>query len=475
MKNLKTIFASLLIIIIHQINLSAAELGTKQEYGLSFLGSYDYEEPKLMHLRSGSQADADQLHNLGILYSHKNAYLYNGYLTEFEFDSSYQRLTQTYWSNGTGTMDDIHTDIYNLRALYGVQLSEKLMLKSGLGHRNLFHKWSKRYSSTGHYGYDRHQYYNYIPIIAELDLPIPELNIDGRLTVEFDHIFEGNNTSYQAWAGGTNKDKEFENNDGYMWKTSFEARMGSLTFEPYYEFMSVQASGVTAGSYEPSNTTKEFGLNVKKEFNSNNRTATNDYKKLVSNDEFYFGTQILLSEVESGFNTTTGTGRIDESDTGYSIVSGIKILDATNNLPIRLDVEAAFNQFGESKFSCNNGDTVKTDGRYQTGYDSGDTLTCSATVDVVIESYSTSIGIKPSFEIYENLSVNANLGMHRWDQSELTVSAGSATAYDYDGIDSYKGIGLSYNSNNISLAIEYLEHNMYYGAESMAGSIKYNF
>ena len=65
--------------------------------------------------------------------------------------------------------------------------------------------------------------------------------------------------------------------------------------------------------------------------------------------------------------------------------------------------------------------------------------------------------------------------MHRWDQSELTVSAGSATAYDYDGIDSYKGIGLSYNSNNISLAIEYLEHNMYYGAESMAGSIKYNF
>ena len=57
MKNLKTIFASLLIIIIHQANLSAAEVGTKHEYGLSFLGSYEYEEPKLMNLRSGSQAE----------------------------------------------------------------------------------------------------------------------------------------------------------------------------------------------------------------------------------------------------------------------------------------------------------------------------------------------------------------------------------------------------------------------------------
>ena len=32
-------------------------------------------------------------------------------LNEFEFDASYQFLTQTYWSNGTGTMKDIDTEI----------------------------------------------------------------------------------------------------------------------------------------------------------------------------------------------------------------------------------------------------------------------------------------------------------------------------------------------------------------------------
>ena len=86
MKNLKTIFASLLIIIIHQTNLSAAEVGTKHEYGLSFLGSYEYEEPKLMHLRSGSQAAEDELENLGFLYNYKNAFITDGYLNEFEFE-----------------------------------------------------------------------------------------------------------------------------------------------------------------------------------------------------------------------------------------------------------------------------------------------------------------------------------------------------------------------------------------------------
>ena len=49
---------------IFQLNLIAAEVGTKHEYGLSFLGSYEYEEPKIMNLRSGSQATDNELDNL---------------------------------------------------------------------------------------------------------------------------------------------------------------------------------------------------------------------------------------------------------------------------------------------------------------------------------------------------------------------------------------------------------------------------
>ena len=112
------------------MNLNANEIGSKHEYGISLLGSYEYEERKFMNLRSGSQAESDKLDNLGFLYNYKNAFIKDRYLNELEFDASYQFLTQTYISYGTGTMDNIDVEIYNLRGLYGIQLSEKLMLNS---------------------------------------------------------------------------------------------------------------------------------------------------------------------------------------------------------------------------------------------------------------------------------------------------------------------------------------------------------
>jgi hypothetical protein len=478
MKNLKTIFASLLIIIIHQTNLSAAEVGTKHEYGLSFLGSYEYEEPKLMHLRSGSQAADDELENLGFLYNYKNAFINDGgFLNEFEFDSSYQFLTQTYWSNGTGTMKDIDVEIYNLRALYGIQLSDKLMLKSGIGYRHLYHYWQNRQSTSGAWGYDREQDYTYIPIIAELKMPIPELNLDGKLKVEFDQIIEGNNTSYLGYLGGANRDLSFKNSDGYAWKVAYEGKRNGFIFEPYYEFMHVDDSNLVSSSHEPANTTKEIGLRVKKEFNSNRSVAT-DFKEVLGNDDFYFGVQLLRSEVETGMYALTGTAKIDEKDYGYSIVSGMRVLDEINGKPIKLDVELAYNQFGEAVQSCNNGDTTKTDGRYRNGlYSAGTTLTCSQdNNDVIIESYSTTLGIKPSIDLSNGIFVSANLGLNRWNQSEHDVIAGTNNAgTNYDGIDTYMGFGIGLNKGNLNLGLDYLEHDMYYDAKSISASLKYNF
>ena len=478
MKNLKTIFASLLIIIIHQTNLSAAEVGTKHEYGLSFLGSYEYEEPQFMNLRSGSQATDDELENLGFLYNYKNAFINDdGYLNEFEFDSSYQFLTQTYWSNGTGTMKDIDVEIYNLRGLYGIQLSDKLMLKSGIGYRHLYHYWQNQYSSTGAWGYDREQDYLYVPIIAELKMPIPELNLDGKLKVEFDQIIEGNNTSYMGYQGGSNVDLDFKNSDGYAWKASYEGKRGDLTFEPYYEFMYVDDSNIVSGSHEPANTTKEFGLRVKKEFNSK-RSAASDFKKVIGNDDFYFGAQLLRSEVETGASAPTGTTKIEEEDYGYSIVSGMRVLDEINGQPIKLDIELAYNQFGQSSIGCNNGDTFLVDGRFRGGnWASGTTLTCSTDgYDTVIESYSTSLGLKPSLDLSNGINLNGNLGFNRWNQMETEAYVGTtASSTSYDGIDIYYGLGLSINRDNLTLGLDYLEHDMYYDAKSISASLKYNF
>jgi hypothetical protein len=477
MKNLKTIFASLLIIIIHQANLSAAEVGSKHEYGLSFLGSYAYEEPTLMNLRSGSQAAEDELKNLGFLYNYKNAFINDGYLNEIEFDSSYQFLTQTYKSNGTGTMKDIDVEIYNLRALYGIQLSDKLMLKSGLGYRHLYHFWQNRKSTTGHSGYDREQDYLYVPIIAELKMPIPELNLDGKLNLEFGQILEGNHTMYAGYLGGANTDNDFKNSDGYMWKASYEGKRGDLTFEPYYEFMQVDDSTIDNGFHEPANTTKEIGLKITKVFNSQ-RSVASDFKEVIGNDDFYFGVQLLKSEVETGFSAPTGTAKIDEDDYGYSIVSGMRVLDEINGQPIKLDVELAYNQFGEAVQSCNNGDSVITDGRYRNGrFASGTTLFCTAdNNDVIIESYSTTLGIKPSIDLSNGAFVNANLGLNRWNQSEHDVVPGTNNAAtNYDGYDTYYGLGLGFNSDNLTVGIEYLKHDMYYDAETISASLKYNF
>ena len=460
-----------------QINLNANELGSKHEYGINLLGSYEYDEPKYMNLRSGSQAEKNQLENLGFLYNYKNAFIKNDYINEFEFDSSYQFLTQTYNSYETGTMDDIKTEIYNLRTLYGFQISEKLMLKSGFGYRHLYHYWQDRHSSTGHFGYDREQDYTYLPILAELKMPIPELNLDGKLKLEYDIILQGNNTSYLAYRGGSNKDNKYENNNGYIWKVSYKGERNGINIEPYYEFMNIDNSITVDGSKEPANTTKEIGLRLTKVLNSE-RVSASDYKKLLENDNFYFGVQLLRTEVESGWSAPTGTARIDEIDYGYSIVSGMTVLDGINGQQFKLDVELAYNQFGETIQFCNNGDTVVTDGRYRNHlFGSGTTLTCNSdNNEVAINSYSTTIGIKPSITLDNGTFVNANLGFSKWDQSEEDSIPGARNSSNYyNGIDTYHGLGVGIKSGNLALSVEYLDHDMYYDAKSTSASLKYKF
>ena len=141
--------------------------------------------------------------------------------------------------------------------------------------------------------------------------------------------------------------------------------------------------------------------------------------------------------------------------------------------------------YSHQKELCNT-DTVKTDGRYQNGkYAAGTTLTCNSNNnDVVIESYSTSIGIKPSFNFDNTFFINkdlksfvsANIGLARWDQSELDFIPGTNNATtNYSGIDTYVGFGIGLKEGNFSMEVEYLEHDMYYDAKSFTTSFKYIF
>ena len=106
------------------------EIGMTHELGLQVTGSYDYNEPEFMHNKSELQDH--WLDNFGLVYNFKNSFVLNDFLTEFELDTDIRRTTHDYWSDQSGTQKDIENDILNLRALYGFQLNDKLMLKSGL-------------------------------------------------------------------------------------------------------------------------------------------------------------------------------------------------------------------------------------------------------------------------------------------------------------------------------------------------------
>ena len=470
MQKIINIFLVILSFIIFQTQLKAAEeLGSQHTVGLGFILDYEYSEPYLMHLRAGQSATADEYANIGFLYNYKNSFIKSGYLSELELDASFQFLTQTYWSNGTGTMTKKDVKIFNLRALYGLQLSKKLMLKSGLGYRYLFDYGENTTSSTVHWGYDREQDYTYIPILAELN------SSKGILKFEYDYIIEGNNTSYLGYKAGY-EDLNFKNNNGHMWKISHESQHGNYIFEPYYEFLRVETSDTVSSSIEPYNVTNEIGFKIKKEFNSK-RVSVSDYKKMITDDQFYFGFQLLMSEIDSGWSSPAGNTKINEENDGFSIVSGMNVIDGVKGVPFRLDFEVAFNQFGDATLTGNENDSFITDGRYgKKTYTNGTRLAWANNDSaLVIESYSTSLGVKPSFKVLDTLSIYTNLGLHRWDQSEITSYSGSAYNYEYKGTDIYYGVGAGYKFSGFSAEIEYLEHEMYYNAKSFSGALKYNF
>ncbi len=448
------------------------EIGMTHELGLQVTGSYDYNEPEFMHNKSELQDY--WFDNFGLIYNFKNNFLLNDFLTEFELDADFRRIKYDYWSNSSGTLSDKKNDTFNLRALYGFQLTDKLMLKSGLGYRSLKDPGGGTTTSTGNWGYDRIQEYRYIPILAELNMPIN--SIDGKLKLEYDYIFYGYNASLLSVGGGSNRDLHFRNDDGYMVKASYKIPYEGFYLEPYYEYQSIEESNVDGSSLEPSNTTDEFGIKLTKKLGENKLTSISKAKRIAKiSENYYFGFGLMQTEVESGLSALTGTAALDEKDWGEKLFAGI-------NLNKNFDLEFAFNKFGETVLSCNNNDTFVSDGRYNAGsHSTGTTWTCGAdNVSINIHSNSVSASIKPKFEVAINNDLNVNIfgtiGVTQWDQSETTLTAGSSnSADDYSGYDSVYGIGVTAQKNTLSFSLEYQDYDMYYDAKSIEASISYKF
>jgi hypothetical protein len=447
---------------------SADKIGVTQDLGILITGYYKYDEPDFMYNKSEVQDHL--LNNFGIMYNAKNNFLFEGYLNQLEFDADFRRFDINYWSNGTGTVKNVENDVYNLRALYGIQASDKLMFKTGYGYRHLIDKKKGVTTTTGGVGYDRIQEYEYIPFIVEANMPVAGVN--GKLKLEYDYFIWGfNQNEFVNSASNVN----MRNDDGYSMKVSYKFPYSGINIEPYYEYMNVEKSKTVSGSTEPHNTTTEFGVKISKTFGEQELKSVPNGKRLFNNEKVYLGAEILKVELDTGLSNGSANVKIDEDSYGYSLTAGYEINK-------NLDLEISYNDFGKAQLTAStSGSTFKTDGRVQNRtYSSGSTLTTAQNnVSINFRSNSTGVALKPKADLGNGVNINGLVGYANYLQSEQTVypnAGNSQTMHEYEGKDWFYGVGIGAKvSNNLDLSLNYKKYEMYYDAEVLSASVRYIF
>jgi hypothetical protein len=450
------------------ISNSADKIGVTQDLGILITGYYKYDEPDFMYNKSEVQDHL--LNNFGIMYNAKNNFLLDGYLNQLEFDADFRRFDINYWSNGTGTIKNVENDVYNLRALYGIQASDKLMFKTGYGYRYLIDKKKGVTTTTGAVGYDRIQEYEYIPFIVEANMPVAGVN--GKLKLEYDYFIWGfNQNEFVNSASNVN----MRNDDGYSMKVSYKFPYSGINIEPYYEYMNVEKSKTVSGSTEPHNTTTEFGVKISKTFGEQELKSVPNGKRLFNNEKVYLGAEILKVELDTGLSNGSANVKIDEDSYGYSLTAGYEINK-------NLDLEISYNDFGKAELTAStSGSTFKTDGRVQNRtYSSGSTLTTAQNnVSINFRSNSTGVALKPKADLGNGVNINGLVGYANYLQSEQTVypnAGNSQTMHEYEGKDWFYGVGVGVKvSNNLDLSLNYKKYEMYYDAEVLSASVRYIF
>ena len=444
---------------------SGEKISSQHEAGIQITGYYSYDEPHLMYNRS--YLGDYLLDNFGLVYNFKQQRIIDDYLYEFEIDTDYKRFNIDYWSNATGNIDDAKNEIFNLRLLGGIQLTDNVKLKSGYGYRYIEDHKDGLITTTGALAYDRIQVYQYIPLLAEIKAPVGSL--DGTLKLEYDYIYYGKNESKLSQSGGS--DLEFRNDDGYMVKASYKFPYLGFNFEPYYIFQSIEESNVAENAFEPSNTTNEYGLKFTKVFGEE-LAITNPFKTPISGStDIYFGAGMMFTKVDTGYEPITAT--LDEKNIGYKIFAGLPVSD-------KIDIEFAYNNFGEAVLSGNNGDSFVDPGKFNHGqFSSGSTLNFTADgAGLNIRSESTSVEFKPKINT-NNFEIIPMIGFHKWDQSEILSFTGSSSGgntADYTDVDLIYGIGLKAKTqSNLIFSLNYAEYPMYYDASAIGLNLEYKF
>lgn len=183
-------------------------------------------------------------------------------------EGSYVAGTVNY--EGSGTLDGSMDDITVIRVTAGRDISYARHVASyfaGLGRRSLFNDL-RGTTSTGASGYRRESTYYYLPLGVTLRLPWTS-QARVATTLEYDYLIRGQQVSYTTDYGEAS-DLHNTQRRGYGIRlgTAYETALWSAGV--FYNYWNIADSDTaTAGSltgYEPKNTTKEFGIQIKYRF-----------------------------------------------------------------------------------------------------------------------------------------------------------------------------------------------------------------
>lgn len=176
-----------------------------------------------------------------------------------------------YSSTSTGSMDDKDNYCSDIRFLVGYTTYKSGKVKmtpyAGIAYRYLFDEGQNRYTTTGHFAYDRESNYIYSPLGFKFDIAMGN-GWSFLPLAEFDIFWAGTQKSDLGYQAGY-EDFETDQDSGHGFRASLgfikQIKRFAFGFELFYRYWDIDRSDVYRDSWgrnwvEPANDTTEIGV-----------------------------------------------------------------------------------------------------------------------------------------------------------------------------------------------------------------------
>lgn len=157
--------------------------------------------------------------------------------------------------------------------------------------------------------------------------------------------------------------------------------------------------------------------------------------------DFYYGFRFGISKFDTNINNLTGTARLEENDFGFKLLAGMPL---GNNMAI----EVFYTDYGEVTLGGQTGDT----------FDLNSTTFIFTSNDSELSSGLTTYGLNGlyRYSINASQSLNARLGIMRWQNKFKVQSPLNSISSSEDDIELYWSLGFEQRlGSSLSLLFDY--------------------